>query len=92
MAKKNSPDNHKKLLSIFSAIYFIIVLLSFTVLNPPQCPLEYTQAQVDATGCNVGANIGLGLMAMFVLVPGAVILLVLWAQYLSKTSKTGQKK
>ena len=33
-------------------------------LSPSQCPAEYTQAQVDASGCAVGANIGAGLAMM----------------------------
>jgi len=32
--------------------------------NPPECPLDYTQEQVDASGCNIGANIGLALILL----------------------------
>lgn len=32
--------------------------LWFYLLNPPQCPLNYTQEQVDASRCIIGANIG----------------------------------
>lgn len=32
--------------------------LMYYLLNPPQCPLNYTQEQVDTTHCTVGANIG----------------------------------
>jgi hypothetical protein len=31
-----------------------------------QCPDDFTQAQVDASDCIVGANIGLGLVWIFV--------------------------
>ncbi len=36
----------------------------FLFLNPPECPRGYTQEQVDAAGCIIGANIGLGLILM----------------------------
>lgn len=32
--------------------------LWFYLLNPPQCPLNYTQEQIDASRCIIGANIG----------------------------------
>jgi hypothetical protein len=32
--------------------------LLFYVLHPPQCRPNYTQAQIDASRCIVGANIG----------------------------------
>ena len=35
-----------------------VVGVVFYVLNPPQCPEHYTQAQVDNSHCIVGANIG----------------------------------
>lgn len=41
-------------------------------LNPEQCPTGYTQEQVDASNCVIGANIGLGLILM----AAAAILLV----------------
>jgi hypothetical protein len=41
-------------------------------LNPEQCPRGYTQKQVDASNCVIGANIGLGLILM----AAAAILLV----------------
>jgi len=31
-------------------------------LNPEQCPLGYTQEQVDRSNCIIGANIGVGLI------------------------------
>lgn len=33
-------------------------------LNPEECPIDYTQEQVDASNCVIGANIGLGLILM----------------------------
>jgi len=41
-------------------------------LNPEECPTGYTQEQVDASNCVIGANIGLGLILM----AAAAILLV----------------
>lgn len=38
------------------ALPFIYLL--FYLLNPPQCPLNYTQEQINASRCIVGANIG----------------------------------
>jgi hypothetical protein len=35
-------------------------------LNPEQCPTSYTQEQIDASNCVIGANIGLGLILMAV--------------------------
>jgi hypothetical protein len=32
--------------------------LWFYLLHPPQCPINYTQEQIDASRCIVGANIG----------------------------------
>lgn len=42
------------------AIPFIGLLFYFLnpLLNSPQCPLNFTQEQVDASRCIVGANIG----------------------------------
>lgn len=44
------------------AVLLIVAALLF--MNPEQCPLDYTQAQVDASNCIIGANIGLGLVFM----------------------------
>lgn len=37
-------------------------------LNPPQCPYGFTQEQVDASDCIIGANIGIGLVLMLIVV------------------------
>ena len=42
-----------------------------------QCPDAFTQAQVDASDCIVGANIGLGLVWLFAIPP--IMALALWA-------------
>lgn len=48
----------------FSGLGLAVLLLAiaFLFMNPDQCPANYTQAQVDASDCVVGANIGLGIM------------------------------
>lgn len=51
-------------------------ILIYFFLDSPQCPAHYTQAQVDASNCIVGANIGLGLAVLFVL-PVFIVALVL---------------
>lgn len=48
----------------FSGLGFAVLLIAiaFFFMNPDQCPAHYTQAQIDASDCIVGANIGLGIM------------------------------
>ena len=48
----------------------------FYLLNPPQCPLSYTQEQVNASRCIVGANIG-GL-PIFIVLALATWLTAVW--------------
>lgn len=40
----------------------LLVAIAFFFMNPDQCPAHYTQAQINASDCIVGANIGLGIM------------------------------
>lgn len=42
--------------------------LSYYFLNPPQCPEGYTQAEIDAAHCIVGASIG-GSLFFVALIP-----------------------
>jgi hypothetical protein len=64
--KSNSPQDKNKLL-IFVAIWLVIILsLAYQFLIPGECPDHYTQAQVDETGCTIGANIGLGIVLLFI--------------------------
>lgn len=60
------------------------------LLNPPQCPLDYTQAQVDRSHCIIGANIGTGLLwelGIFMAVVGGLTLLVCLAARLVQGSR-----
>lgn len=49
-----------------TALTIPAISVLFYVLNPPQCPVNYTQEQIDASRCIVGANIG-GLFVFLVL-------------------------
>lgn len=58
----------------------LLAIIGLVFLDREQCPANYTQAQVDAAGCVVGANIGFGLtlfLAAAVLVCSGVIALVM---------------
>lgn len=59
-------NNKSYIYGTFLALPFIGLLNYF--LNPPQCPLSYTQEQVDASRCIIGANIG-GLPLLIISVP-----------------------
>ena len=44
---------------IYGTLLFgLLFVVMWALMNPPQCPDNYTQAQVDASNCIVGANIG----------------------------------
>lgn len=60
----------------------LIVGIAFFFMNPEQCPEQYTQAQVDASSCIVGANIGLGIMMILAAIIAVVsCLLAVMAAY-----------
>lgn len=64
----------KNRLVVLSALGITAMVLLFLDGSLMQCPEHYTQAQVDATGCTIGANIGLGLI--FLVLIGLAILWV----------------
>ncbi|MDQ3159106.1 MAG: hypothetical protein M3P98_03175 [bacterium] len=79
--KKSSPKNKSNnvvFLASLTGLWLIIVLVTKLVIDTPQCPENYTQAQVDAANCIIGANIGLGTIMLFVAVPITILLVVLW--------------
>ena len=45
---------------ILAVVTLLVVLVSFTLFDPPQCPNSFSQAQIDSSNCIVGANIGGG--------------------------------
>jgi hypothetical protein len=69
------------------AVLVLLAGIAFSVLavvwaQADQCPDDFTQAQIDGSDCIVGANIGLGLVVLFVLplvISGALLAAVrLW--------------
>lgn len=45
-----------------------IALFSLIAMNQEQCPAGYTQAQIDASDCIIGANIGRGITLLVAVV------------------------
>jgi hypothetical protein len=85
-----TPTNHSRTVLIFGSIASIVtIVIPLIFLNPPQCPTKFTQAQVDASGCNVGANIGLGLA---ILLAGAIFLSTLVVAAILKSKDREYKK
>jgi small-conductance mechanosensitive channel len=78
-----------KLLTIFSAVLAILIILGVTVMNPPQCPENYTQEQINAAHghCIIGANIGIGLYFLFIVFPAALGVIGLWIRTLLSARK-----
>ena len=60
-------SRNDKLRILISLVIILLGMLAvslsyMTFLNPPQCPSDFTQEQVDNSECGVGANIGAGLV------------------------------
>src|SRR3989344_8983376 len=89
---KNVPNKDIKTLSAITGLLLALILLVFTVFNLPQCPDYYTQQQVDASSCIVGANIGLGLLIIFVLIPLVFFVGFLWALAIYRATRKRSKK
>ena len=73
---------------------WLIVMIITVVLfaSNPECPEYYTQTQIDAEGCIVGANIGVGLLAQFVLLPLTILVLIGWGSRLFNKKPKPPKK
>ena len=84
-ASKQSFNATLKLLSVFSAVLALLIVLGFTVMNPPQCLPNHTPK--NEFECIVGANIGLGVYFMFIVFPAAIGLIAMWVITLSKGRK-----
>lgn len=67
---------HAKHFIVGTILALPLVCLLFYLFNPPQCPLDYTQAQIDGSRCIVGANIG-G-MPLFIVTSIIVWILAIW--------------
>ncbi len=48
----------KKILRLCLVFGIVMYILGYTLGARPQCPDNYSQAQVDESGCIVGASIG----------------------------------
>ncbi len=63
----------------------LVMVLGLTpLMNPPQCPDSYTQQQVDASNCIIGANIGAGLVAFLAIAIFVCVLVVAGAMLFSQ--------
>lgn len=60
----NSGKKPMRIYSIGTSLALVIAVIALVFVNQPQCPDGYTQAQIDAGNCIIGANIGLGLLLM----------------------------
>lgn len=97
ICRKMYTDSMKKLPRELVAVtisWLIVTIITVALFTAnPQCPEQYTQAQIDAEGCIVGANIGAGLLAQFVLIPLTALLLIGWGTRLfGKKSKPSNKR
>lgn len=70
-------NDYRKRIGIYLLILATLIGL-YLFINAPQCPEHYTQEQIDASRCIVGANIGLGLYVVFA-VPVSIVVLGLLA-------------
>lgn len=81
---KKSSQDYPKQIKLYSLI-LAGLLLVFIFFNQPQCPDNYTQEQIDASRCIVGANIGLGMFILFIwpvfIVTLGLLIRALYKQY-----------
>lgn len=62
---------------ISSGIWVLLLVIGYIMLvYPPQCPDDWYEKGI--TNCSTGANIGLGMYVMFILLPYSVLLAVAW--------------
>lgn len=54
----------------------VLFIAVYSVMDREQCPTYHSQAQVDQSGCIIGANMGLGLAYLLGLVIWLVSLVV----------------
>ncbi len=66
----------------------MIFAIYLPLLSPPQCPLTYTQDQIDSANCIVGANIGAGLLRLL----GILVTFVTGAGLLASVSVRVSRK
>ena len=81
----------KRALLVGSLLWLIVFVLLFLVMNAPQCPEGYTQEQVEASKCIVGANIGVGLLVVGAPMLWAVCVYVSAAFPSTRSDRTREK-
>jgi hypothetical protein len=65
---------------------FLLVIAALLFMNPPQCPANYTQEQVNASNCIIGANIGIGFV--FMLAIGVWVTSIIVAKNVAASKRT----
>ena len=78
----------RRSLTVLTGAWLLLIIFTFTLGNPPQCPENYTQAQVDASNCIVGANIGAGMLVMVVLFPLSFVVAGSWIVYFTQRNRS----
>lgn len=71
-------------LLITSVVWIALLVIGFTVLNQPQCPIN----QVDTSKCIIGVNIGLGWYVLFAIIPSSIALLMIWILAVVRTIRS----
>ena len=89
----NPQDDRKLWLSAGGLL--LILLFAYNFLNPPQCPDNYSQAQVDESNCIIGANIGLGFVLILIwpilVVVAALLILAIYRRFRKSSGSTKAK-
>lgn len=65
-----------KMLRLGSLLAVLVVIVGFVFRNRGQCPDSFTQMQVDASDCIVGASIGPALNFKYVILVSILVLAV----------------
>jgi hypothetical protein len=82
MPRSDKP--YVKILIVGTFVALSVLGLGFLFLNRSQCPENYTQPQVDASGCIVGANIGLGMVLLLSVAIQVVTLVLALVTFIAK--------
>jgi len=84
-------DDEQKPILIGSLISLPILFFLFRSFNPPQCPVDYTQEQLESTHCVIGANIG-GVPLFIISIPIVMALSTFMVNKLLKHASNKRKK
>ena len=83
--KKNNQNNVA--LKIITGLWLIITSAFFYISSIPQCPDNYTQAEIDSSNCIIGAHIGAGILLLGVIITTIVVAILWIALALKKRTK-----